>query len=123
MQLADLASFSDDLSLFERWDPPEAEPLLLVHRQGLKFRFTVLIDELTNRPARDAFGCLYKVWGVEPSMKILGKLTKTPWERFVRLQRTVAKLSRGRGQPKGVFRFATHEACDAWTASLNRHPK
>jgi len=56
-------------------------------------------------------------------MKILGQLHKTPWQRFVRLQRTAAKLALGRGQPKGVFRFATNEACDTWTANLNRHEK
>jgi hypothetical protein len=58
-----------------------------------------------------------------PSIKVVGQLRKTPWQRFARLQRTAAKLARGRGQPKGVFRFATNEACNAWTASLNRTAK
>jgi hypothetical protein len=57
------------------------------------------------------------------SVKTVGQLRKTPWQRFVRLQRTTALLTKGRGQPKGVFRFASHEACDAWTASLNRNGK
>jgi hypothetical protein len=58
-----------------------------------------------------------------PPTKVLGTLRKTPWQRFARLQRTADKLTRGRGQPKGVFRFATNEACDAWTANLNRQTK
>jgi hypothetical protein len=57
------------------------------------------------------------------SIKVVGQLRKTAWQRFARLQRTAARLARGRGQPKGVFRFASNEACDAWTASLNRHTK
>jgi hypothetical protein len=56
-------------------------------------------------------------------IKILGQLHKTPWQRFARLQRTAAQLARGRGQPKGVFRFSSNEACNAWTASLNRNAK
>lgn len=56
-------------------------------------------------------------------MKVLGQLQKSPWQRFVRLQRTSAQLAKGRGQPKGVFRFSSHEACDTWTANLNRHAK
>lgn len=56
-------------------------------------------------------------------IKIFGQLHKTPWQRFARLQRTVAQLARGRGQPKGVFRFSSNEACSAWTASLNREAK
>jgi hypothetical protein len=59
----------------------------------------------------------------EAAIKVLGELNKTPWERFARLQRTAARLAHGRGQPKGVFRFATHEACAAWTANLNRSGK
>jgi hypothetical protein len=54
-------------------------------------------------------------------MKIVGTLRKTPWQRFARLQRTASQLARGRGQPKGVFRFSSHEACATWTASLNRN--
>ena len=57
------------------------------------------------------------------AIKPVGRVSKTPWQRFARLQRTAAKLAKGRGQPKGVFRFASHEACDAWTASLNRNGK
>jgi hypothetical protein len=56
-------------------------------------------------------------------IKILGQLHKTPWQRFARLQRTAAQLARGRGQPKGVFRFSSNEACSAWTASLHRNAK
>jgi hypothetical protein len=58
-----------------------------------------------------------------PSMKVVGRLDKTPWQRFARLQRMAAKLARGRGQPKGLFRFHSNEACDAWTKSLNRTAK
>ncbi len=57
------------------------------------------------------------------AMKVVGKLDKTPWQRFARLQRSAARLSAGRGQPKGVFRFATNEACSQWTANLNRTAK
>ena len=59
----------------------------------------------------------------DAATKVLGELKKTPWERFARLQRTAARLAHGRGQPKGVFRFATNEACAAWTANLNRGGK
>jgi hypothetical protein len=58
-----------------------------------------------------------------PSVKVLGQLHKTPWQRFARLQRTAAQLARGRGQPKGIFKFASHEACDQWTNSLTRTKK
>ena len=58
-----------------------------------------------------------------PAVKVIGQLHKTPWERFARLQRTAARLAQGRGQPKGVFRFATNEACTTWTANLNRRAK
>lgn len=58
-----------------------------------------------------------------PEIKVLGQLKKTPWQRFARLQRTAARLAKGRGQPKGVFRFATNEACTQWTANLNRSAK
>ena len=51
-------------------------------------------------------------------MKVLGRLKKTPWQRFVRLQQTAAKLAKGKGQPKGVFRFSSHEECEAWTKNL-----
>jgi len=57
------------------------------------------------------------------SFKVVGQLRKTAWQRFVRLQRTTAQLAKGRGQPKGVFLFSSHEACDAWTANLNRREK
>jgi hypothetical protein len=55
-----------------------------------------------------------------PEIKVLGQLRKTPWQRFARLQRTAARLAEGRGQPKGVFKFSSNEACSTWTASLNR---
>ena len=57
------------------------------------------------------------------AMKTIGKLQKNPWQCFVRLQITAARLAQGRGQPKGVFRFATNEACSQWTANLNRNGK
>jgi hypothetical protein len=50
-----------------------------------------------------------------PAIKVIGQLHKTPWQRFVRLQRTAAKLAQGRGQPKGVFRFSSHAECNLWT--------
>jgi hypothetical protein len=65
-------------------------------------------------PGRRASHCAHVK---TPAVKILGRLRPTPWERFARLQRTSAKLLRGRGQPKGVFRFASHEECDQWTAA------
>jgi hypothetical protein len=48
-------------------------------------------------------------------VRVVGKLKLSPWQRFVRLQRTAGKLTRGRGQPKGVFRFKSHEEADRWT--------
>lgn len=57
------------------------------------------------------------------SIKVIGQVRKTAWQRFSRLQRTTAALTVGRGQPKGVFRFPSHEACDQWTRSLIRHEK
>jgi predicted mannosyl-3-phosphoglycerate phosphatase (HAD superfamily) len=59
----------------------------------------------------------------ESKIKVIGQLQKTPWQRFARLQRTAARLAQGRGQPKGVFRFSSNEACTAWTANLNRSGK
>jgi hypothetical protein len=77
------------------------------------------------RPAAlDAAGGARDFTPVETQpIKILGQLHKTSWQRFARLQRTAAQLARGRGQPKGVFRFSSNEACSAWTASLNRNAK
>ena len=57
------------------------------------------------------------------AIKTIGTLQKTPWQRFARLQRTAAQLARGRGQPKAVFKFASNEACTAWTANLTRNGK
>ena len=48
-------------------------------------------------------------------MRVVGKVKLSPWQRFVQLQRTAGKLTRGRGQPKGVFRFKTHEDANRWT--------
>ncbi len=50
-------------------------------------------------------------------LKVVGRLKKTPWQRFVRLQQTSVKLSKGKGQPKGVYRFASHEECEIWAAA------
>jgi hypothetical protein len=50
-------------------------------------------------------------------MRIVGRLRRTPWQRFIRLQRTSAQLAAGKGQPKGVYRFASYEECTAWTTS------
>jgi len=36
-------------------------------------------------------------------MRIVGRLRRTPWQRFIRLQRTSARLLAGKGQPKGVL--------------------
>ena len=57
------------------------------------------------------------------SIKVVGQLRKTPWQRFARLQRTAGQLAQGRGQPKGVFCFVSNEECDRWTANLNRNAK
>ncbi|MCX6940893.1 MAG: hypothetical protein NTX09_09165 [Verrucomicrobia bacterium] len=57
------------------------------------------------------------------AIKTRGTLQKTPWQRFARLQRTAAQLARGHGQAKGAFKFASNEACTAWTANLNRNGK
>ncbi len=57
------------------------------------------------------------------SIKVVGQLRKTPWQRFARLQRTARQLAQGRGQPKGVFCFVSNEECDRWTANLNRNAK
>ncbi|RXK55273.1 hypothetical protein ESB00_05080 [Oleiharenicola lentus] len=59
----------------------------------------------------------------KPAIKILGHLRQTSWPRFARLQRTAARLARGRGQPKGIYKFASNEACTVWTESLNRTGK
>ena len=61
------------------------------------------------------------VSAVNGSIKVLGKQKLTPWERFAKLQRTASKLARGRGQPRGVFRFSSYEACQKWTNNLNRN--
>jgi len=53
-------------------------------------------------------------------MKVLGRLQKSPWQRFARIQRTAMKLAKGKGQPKGVYRFASYEECAAWEANLMR---
>ena len=53
-------------------------------------------------------------------MKVVGQLRKTPWQRFVRLQTTSALLAKGKGQPKGVYRFTSHEECAQWTASQTK---
>ena len=50
-------------------------------------------------------------------MKTVGRLHLTPWQRFVRLQRTAALLAKGKGQPRGIYRFASHEECAQWKAS------
>ena len=49
-------------------------------------------------------------------MRVVGQLRRTPWQRFIRLQRTAAKLAAGKGQPKGVYRFSSYEECATWTA-------
>jgi hypothetical protein len=46
-------------------------------------------------------------------IKVVGRLKKTSWQRFVRLQKMAGKLSKGRRRPKGVFRFASHEEAEA----------
>ncbi|MBA4138559.1 MAG: hypothetical protein C0518_14735 [Opitutus sp.] len=48
-------------------------------------------------------------------IKEVGVVRRTAWERFVRLQATAALLAQKKGQPKGVFRFRSHEECDQWT--------
>jgi hypothetical protein len=51
----------------------------------------------------------------EHEMRVVGKVKLSPWQRFAKLQRTASRLTRGRGQPKGVFRFKSHEEADRWT--------
>jgi hypothetical protein len=53
-------------------------------------------------------------------MKVVGQLRKTPWQRFVRLQATAALLAKGKGQPKGVYRFTSHEECAQWTVNQKK---
>jgi hypothetical protein len=47
-------------------------------------------------------------------MKSVGTLRKTPWQRFVRLQRTARLLGGTQGQPKGVFKFRSYEEAEQW---------
>jgi hypothetical protein len=54
-------------------------------------------------------------------MRIVGQLRQTPWQRFIRLQRTAAQLAAGKGQPKGVYRFASYEECAAWAKCRKRN--
>jgi hypothetical protein len=54
-------------------------------------------------------------------MRIVGRLHRTPWQRFVRLQQTAAQLAVGKGQPKGIYRFACYEECSVWAKSRNRN--
>ncbi len=49
-------------------------------------------------------------------MRIVGHLRKTPWERFIRLQNLTLQITKGKGQPKGVYRFASYEESDQWKA-------
>lgn len=53
-------------------------------------------------------------------MKVVGRLQRSPWQRFIRVQRTAMKLAKGKGQPKGVYRFSSYEECAAWEANLKR---
>lgn len=50
-------------------------------------------------------------------IRVLGRLRATPWERFDRLQRTLARFPRRTVHPKGVYRFASHEDAARWKAS------
>ena len=85
------------------------------------WHFSILTSECLLFGTLDPFRLLLSVLCVEtPPIKVLGKLRKPPWQRFVRLQRTAAQLARGRGQPKGVFRFATHEDLVSPARELNR---
>ena len=74
-----------------------------------------------TRGALDVVAVLATIAGVKTTdIKVVGQLRKTPWQRFVRLQATAALLAKGKGQPLGVFRFASHEECAQWTASRSR---
>ena len=56
-------------------------------------------------------------------MKVLGgKNLPSVWERFDRLQRNAQALGALRGHPRGVFRFSSFEAFEAWRQEqrLNR---
>jgi len=56
------------------------------------------------------------------TMRVLGQPKGTPWDRFVRLQRTMSKLAVGSySQPRGVFLFRTHEEADQWTLKNRRY--
>jgi hypothetical protein len=48
-------------------------------------------------------------------INILGQLRASLWEKFCKFQRTIAKLARRHGQPKGVYRFASYQECAEWT--------
>jgi hypothetical protein len=69
----------------------------------------------------DVVAGLATIAGVKTTdMKVVGRLRKTPWQRFVRLQATAALLAKGKGQPKGVFRFTSHEECAQWIVSQTK---
>lgn len=74
-----------------------------------------------NGGTLDVIATLINIPGVKTlPIKIVGQLHKTPWQRFARLQATAALLAKGKGQRKGVFRFASHEECAQWTASQTK---
>jgi hypothetical protein len=54
------------------------------------------------------------------AIKIVGQLRKTAWVRFACRQRTVARLTKGHGQPAGGSRVSSREACVASPANLDR---
>ncbi len=57
------------------------------------------------------------------SMKVLGgKNLPPPWQRFDRLQRTARKLGALAGHPRGVFRFSSFEAFEAWKKEQRLNP-
>ena len=95
-------------------DPGTRGGALSRHAAGVRAASAAL-DPVGNWPD-------FKRVDIQP-IKILGQLQKTPWQRFARLQRMAAQLAGGRGQPKGVFRFSSNDACNAWTANLNRNAK
>jgi hypothetical protein len=71
--------------------------------------------------ALDVIAAVANIAGVKTMpMKVVGQLRKTPWQRFARLQSTTALLAKGKGQRKGVYRFASHEECAKWTASQTK---
>ncbi|WP_148101434.1 hypothetical protein [Geminisphaera colitermitum] len=68
----------------------------------------------------DALSDCERLFPMETSgnIKVIGQLRSTPWQRFDKLQRTLAKFPRRNAHPKGVYRFASHEDANQWKAAI-----